>query len=123
MFEVYKKCPVFENDEHEKAWFIRVTLNCCKTSMKSFWKTKISPLDESYTDSSFDELPINNNDLSFALKQLSKKHRAVIHLFYYEDLSTKDIASALNMNENNVRMNLTRARRELKKILEREKYI
>ena len=40
MYRYMKRKPVFESLEHEKAWFIRVTLNCSKTSLKSFWNAK-----------------------------------------------------------------------------------
>ena len=36
----------FENQEHEKAWFIRVTINCCKDFLKSFFRSKTVPLEE-----------------------------------------------------------------------------
>ncbi|MFG6394465.1 MAG: sigma-70 family RNA polymerase sigma factor [Lachnospiraceae bacterium] len=32
-----KKKPGFKNNEHEKAWFIRVTINCCKSFLSSAW--------------------------------------------------------------------------------------
>ena len=32
-----KKMPQFENCEHEKAWFIRVTVNYCKSILSSAW--------------------------------------------------------------------------------------
>lgn len=119
-YRYIKKMPAFESREHERAWFIRVTLNCSKTSLTSFWKTKTVPIDENI------EFPqTDKEDLSFALKKLkkiNKKYTAVIHLFYYEDLTTSQIADALNLSEGNVRMLLTRARRELKKILEREQH-
>ncbi len=119
-YRYIKKMPAFESREHERAWFIRVTLNCSKTSLTSFWKTKTVPIDENI------EFPQSDKeDLSFALKKLrkiNKKYTAVIHLFYYEDLTTSQIADALNLSEGNVRMLLTRARRELKKILEREQH-
>lgn len=117
-FRYIKRNPAFENEEHEKAWFIRVTLNCSKTTLKSFWHTKIEELDDS-----FEDVAVETEDLSFALGKLPKKHRAVIHLFYYEDMSTADIAKALSVSEGNVRMLLTRARRALKEILEKESYI
>lgn len=113
-----KHKPVFENNEHEKAWFIRVTLNCGKTHLKSFRNPKFEELDES-----FEAEEVSREDLSFALDKLPKKYRAVIHLFYYEDMSVNDIAKALDLKKGNVRMLLTRARRKLKEILEKEQYV
>lgn len=113
-----KKKPSFIDDNHEKAWFIRVTLNCAKTNLKSFWSTKTAELDENLED-----ISVEKEDLSFALKKLSKKHNAVLYLFYFEDMSVADIAQSLNLNEGNIRMLLTRARRRLKEILEKEQYI
>lgn len=113
-----RRKPAFENTDHEKAWFIRVTLNCSKTNLKSFWNTKVIELSEDFEDT-----PVDKEDLSFALNQLPKKYRAVIHLFYYEDMSIKEISDALNLSESNIRMQLTRARRKLKEILESENYI
>ena len=46
MYRYMKRKPVFESLEHEKAWFIRVTLNCSKTSLKSFWHNKLDDIDE-----------------------------------------------------------------------------
>lgn len=110
-----KRQPQFENEQHERAWFIRVTLNCSKTSLTSFWKTKVCEIDES-----FEAQEVEKEDLTFALNKLSKKYRAVIHLFYYEDMSIKDIAQSLNISEGNAGMMLSRARKKLKEILERE---
>lgn len=108
-FRYIKRAPVFDNTEHEKAWFIRVTLNCCKTTLSSFWHIKTEPLDENI------EFPhTEKEDLSYALKKLSKKYNAVLHLFYYEDMTTREIADAMHIKEGNVRMLLTRARRARK---------
>lgn len=109
-----KKQQKFDSAEHEKAWFIRVTLNCCKTVMTSFWKTRVEELDENT------EMPeTEKEELEFALKQLPKRYNAVLHLFYYEDLSVEEISEILKIGKFNVRMLLTRARRALKDILER----
>ncbi|MBQ2973907.1 MAG: sigma-70 family RNA polymerase sigma factor [Clostridia bacterium] len=105
----------FKSPEHEKAWFIRVTLNCCKTVFSSFWRTKVTELDDN-----FETAEIDTDDLSYALEKLPKKYNAVLHLFYYEDLSVEDIAEILKISQPNVRMLLTRARRKLKEIIEKE---
>ena len=44
-----EKKPKFENEEHEKAWFIRVTINMTKNMNNSSWNKKIVTLDESIT--------------------------------------------------------------------------
>uniref|UniRef100_UPI004028426E RNA polymerase sigma factor n=1 Tax=Eubacterium sp. TaxID=142586 RepID=UPI004028426E len=117
-YRYIRKKPLFESLEHEKAWFIRVTVNCCKTSLKSFWKTKVCELDETFEDTE-----VEKEDLSFALKKLPKKYSAVLYLFYFEDMSIKEIASALNLKEGNVGVLLSRARQKLKEILEKEELI
>lgn len=111
------KKPSFCDENHEKAWFIRVTLNCAKTNLKSFWRTKTAELDENLED-----ISVEKEDLSFALNKLSKKYNAVLYLFYFEDMPVSEIAEAFDLSEPNVRMLLTRARRKLKEILEKEQY-
>lgn len=59
-------------------------------------------------------------DLSFvwdAVKMLPVKYREVIHLFYYEDLSTAQIAEILKEKESTIRSRLMRGREKLKSIL------
>ena len=61
-----------------------------------------------------------DEDLAFvwdAVKQLPDKYREVIHLFYQEGYSTKEIAEILNRNESTVRSDLKRGRDKLKNIL------
>lgn len=48
---------------------------------------------------------------------LSKKDRAIVHLFYYEDMSVKDIANLLKIKESTVKTRLHRARLKLKNLL------
>ncbi len=51
------------------------------------------------------------------LDKLPQKHRAVIHLFYYEELSIAEISQVLDEKESTIRTRLTRARRKLKSLL------
>ena len=46
MYRYLKRKPSFKSLEHEKAWFIRVTLNCSKISLKSLWNNKVEEIDE-----------------------------------------------------------------------------
>lgn len=102
----------FQSDEHLKSWLITVTINHCKNLLKSSWFKKTQPLDENIQ---FEQQ--KNSNLYHAVMTLSKDYRTVIYLFYYEDYSTKEIASMLGKNESTIRSHLARARKKLKNIL------
>ena len=102
----------FESEEHVKAWLIRVTVNCCKSTFTNSWFKKTVPLSE---DLVF-ETP-EQYDVYAAVEKLPKKYRAVIHLFYFEDLSVKAIADILKTKETTVKSQLHRGREMLKIML------
>ncbi len=105
--------PPFASEEHRRAWLLRVTVNRCKTHLTSWWVRRTVPLD--------DRIPMPEPEplaLDEALRQLAEKDRLVIHLFYYEECSTQEIARMMRTTEGAVRTRLTRARQRLGKILE-----
>ena len=110
-----KKAPVFNSDEHRKAWLIRVTINCAKKHFSSPWLQKTVPLDDNILF-----LMPEENGLHEALKKLAPKYRAVIHLFYYEGYKVDEIGRLLARKPSTVRTQLTRAREKLSKILKEE---
>lgn len=110
VFLIYiRKRPAFASEEHEKAWFIRVTINCSKTFWSSLKKKSLEILDE---DIPSGETP--EEIMEEYLEKLPIDYRTVIHLFYYENMSTTEISNILDKKESTVRMQLTRARRLLK---------
>ena len=108
-----KKQPDFINQQHAKAWFIRVTINCCKDIWKSSWNRRTQPLEENLVSDVKEE-----NTLDEFLTKLLPKYRIVIHLFYYEEMSISEISKLLRRKESTVKMQLTRARRMLKVYME-----
>ena len=113
------KRPVFESEEHAKAWFLRVTINMAKNLWKTAWKQKVVSL----FDNDMEELsePVQENEeLIEMIKQLPQKYRVVIHLFYYEELSIEEMAALLQEKPSTVRTQLTRARRRLKEMLKED---
>ena len=86
------KAPEFETDEHEKAWLIRVTINLCKNLLTSTYKKTYSELDENISVT--DEY---SSGLTEIVNFLPEKYRTVIHLFYYEGYSQKEIAKILDI--------------------------
>lgn len=102
----------FESEEHIKAWLIRVTINCCKSTFTNSWVKKTVPL----TDDITFEIP-EQEDIYYAVAKLPKKYRAVIHLFYFEELSIKEISQYLKVKESTIKSQLHRGREMLKEIL------
>lgn len=106
---------MFESEEHKKAWLIRVSLNCCKKLWHSAWFRRTVPLNENLTFSSKEK-----NDIFYAVSELPPRYRIVIHLYYYEDLSVKEISAALHRKESTVTSQLCRGRNQLREILKGE---
>lgn len=111
----------FESEEHEKAWFIRVTINCVRKLWRSNWFRRMVSIDvntlfeiQEVTISQGVELEI---EIYHVLMKLPLRYRTVIHLFYYEDLSVAQISRVLNVKESTIRTQLTRARTILKEKL------
>ena len=63
------------------------------------------------------------NSLWAAVSRLQTSHREVIILYYYEDLSTKEIARILNISQESVRQRLSRARAALRILLDKEDFL
>ncbi len=110
------KC--FENDEHIKAWLLRVTLNCSKNVFLNSWHKKTVSLTERADEPVFDTE--EKSDVYYAVMELPSKYRTVIHLFYYEDMSIENISKALNLNASTVKSQLSRGRKLLKNKLKGE---
>ena len=110
----------FESDEHLKAWLLRTTINCCKDHWKSAWFRKRASLDEIPENLTQTSSPISTGFVTECVKKLPAKYRYIIHLYYYEEYSLKDIADILSLNENTVRTRISRARQLLKKYLGKE---
>ena len=108
----------FNDEEHRKAWLIKVTVNCSKTLMSSMWYSKTQELDEALAIE--DENDIN---LYYELQKLPVKYREVVHLFYYEDMSVEQISNVLGRKCSTVRTQLTRARAMLKDFMKEDDYV
>lgn len=105
--------PKFESEEHEKAWLIRVTINCSKNLLQSGFLKNTSELKE---DIIFETK--ERHDIYYAVQKLPLKYRTIIYLYYYEDYKINQISKIIRVNENTVKSRLARARQKLKQDLE-----
>lgn len=113
---LHKTNTDFNDDEHLKAWLIRVTLNKCRMLKRSAWFRKRTELSEAEAVSENgrtdkDEAVYN------AVMRLNAKYREVVVLYYYEDYSCDEISKILETKSSTVRTRLARARALLKKDL------
>ena len=116
VFLKYVLCSVvFENKEHEKAWFIRVTINACKDLLKSFFRSRITSLDEILEQAA--DMQEENKEVLEAVLSLPSKYRDVVYLHYYEGYTAPEIGRLLKKNVNTVYTLMTRSRHLLREKL------
>lgn len=109
------RAPAFTSEEHRKAWLLRVAVNCANRFHAAPWRKRTEPLSEALS------VPApEGEDLWEELRRLPERDRTVLHLYYYEDMTTEEIAKLLDRNPATVRSQLLRARAKLKKLLVEE---
>lgn len=134
-YQYVRNIGTFQDDEHEKAWLLKVTLNACRKVWRSAWRRRRSEWnpEETGQDGICREVHSmmpgpeeaafrkeENRRLMSAVMELPAKYRDVIHLFYYEELSVKEIARITGRVESTVTSQLTRGRELLRKSLKGE---
>lgn len=108
----------FQDETHIRKWLVRVAVNECKNMWKSFWRKNVSSIDDLNFEPEYKEK--ESKKLLDEVFKLPPKYRIVIHLYYYEGYSVKEIASLLNISISNVQIRLMRARNKLKNQIEEE---
>ncbi len=108
----------FNDEGHIRAWLFRVAINKAKDFNKSFWKRNRMPLEDYMETLPFETK--EDSSLFEAVLNLPEKYRVVIHLFYYEDMSIKEISSVMRISESNIKVRLSRGRKLLKNVLMEE---
>ncbi len=110
--KLYTNPPEFREEEHIKAWLLRVAINECKNFIRDNRKTvpldSVPPVVQPNSD--------DFRDISWALMRLEPEYREVLYLYYVEQYKVKEIAGILDKNPNTVKTMLSRGRKKLKKI-------
>ena len=111
--KLYRSQTDFTDDEHLKAWLVRVAINECKSLFVLPWRK-----DEDIAEYE-NELPMEDDDRGVfqAVMGLQKKYRIPVILYYYLGYSTDEVARLMGMPPATARTRLSRARAQLKDIL------
>ena len=106
------------DEAHEKAWFIRVTVNqCCDALRKKKYRMHDS-LDDVQEIAKFENPELQ--DLMAALQKLPPKYRSIVDLHYLEGYSVEEVGKIMGLSASAVKMRLKRSRGFLKEELEEE---
>ena len=117
VFLAYCQCgKTFRDEEHRKAWLLRTTINQARRVTASSWRQKTVPLSEQ-EDAPVQFREPEENQVWEALQDLTEDYRLPIYLFYFQELSTQEIAKILAIRPGAVRMRLTRGRDQLREML------
>ncbi len=121
---MYKKQPQLPDEQSEKAYLLRVTINLCKDVLKSAWHRRVTPMIEGYdaphpqNGPEADAVEREEKQLLYeAVLNLPPIYKDVVLLFYYHDMPTGEIAKVLKIPEVTVRTRLMRARHRLAEAL------
>ena len=106
-FQLIKSGPVFESEEHEKAWLIRTASNICKNILKSWWRKKKN-IEDCYDLSEPEK--IATDDIIQVVMALPQKYKTVVYLYYYEGYNSAEIAAILKKPKSTIRNYLHEAR-------------
>lgn len=118
----YEKLNQFNQQSTIKTWLYRIASNHCKDYLRSWHYRKIT-----LSNKVFDHIPSKSkqveeevikhseeNSLTNAVMNLPLKHREVVFLHYYEELSLKEISKITSVNINTLKTRLKRAKELLK---------
>lgn len=118
LIQFYRKAPVFENADHEKAWLIRVATNKCRDLLRFRVRHPLAEVEQIMVASEDSA----DSGILEALASLPEKYKLVLALYYVEGYKVEDIAKIIGRTSSAVKMRLQKGRRLLEKVY-REEYL
>jgi len=122
--KAYKALDAFRGDSSEKTWLMRIAMNTCRDMKRNVWFRYIDRRMEierlpppAWTDEFAEE-----DALTQAVLKLSAKHKEVILLYFYQDMTMREIAEALGISVSAVGKRVKNACNKLKKMLGKEDF-
>lgn len=106
----------FDEERLERAWVLRVTVNCCKDFRKSAWQRRRVPLEDVGEAAVYMPEPGESPVLE-AVRTLPEKYRQAIYLRYYEEYAVEEIAEWMGCTPRQVSTYLYRGKAKLRTIL------
>ena len=107
--KAYRALPTFRGDSSAKTWLTRIAVNVCKSALHRERPLPLSDAPEGSYEAQF-----RDDTVLQAVCALPQKLREVVLLYYFQELSTPEIARMLHLPRNVITARLSRARAQLK---------
>lgn len=125
----------FVDNNHLKAWLLRVTINRCLEVRRSAWKRRSviggeemqKALSSSINDDPLDDPEaralsrLTKSPLWKAMDELPEAWRLAVHLHHVEGYSTEEVAQLTHCKAATIRTRLHRARKRMRDALEKQR--
>lgn len=105
----------FKDEEHKKAWLIRVTVNRCSDMLRRRNIRSYVPFEE--IGDVADNRKESDSDVLASLAKIPPKNRAAVILYYLEGYSVEETADILKISVSAVKMRLKRGREALAELV------
>lgn len=119
--KAYRALASFRGDCSPRTWLMRIAMNVCRDMQRSGWFTRLNRFitPDDLPEQAADEDP-ESAELADAIMRLPSRHKEVILLYYYQNLTMPEIAGALGINASSVSRRLKSACAKLRDALGEE---
>lgn len=111
----------FENREHirkkerVKAWLMQILANEARTMLRKKKRLQLTDEPEIFAPA----VPFQSDELWPIVMELPEEFRVVVILYYYEQLSVREVSKVLKVSEGTIKSRLARARQKLMQYMEK----
>lgn len=113
VLKAWEKRDSLRNPAKLRNWMIRITVNTAKNMISKRNRMKLVENIQDYGEGESE----NKEDIWVLVRELKEKEKTVILLYYYRGFSVKEIADILHVPEGTVKSRLSKARKNLKKMM------
>jgi RNA polymerase sigma factor (sigma-70 family) len=126
--KAYRSLSQFKMKSSFSTWFYRIVYNTSISMVRTRKKELLSlenfPADATEfmganTTEEEAEAEYRNSLVNFALQKMTEEERGLIVLYYYEELSSDEIASITGMSKSNIKVKLFRTRQKMIDIIKK----
>ncbi|WP_082235631.1 sigma-70 family RNA polymerase sigma factor [Halobacillus massiliensis] len=122
LLKAYDKFHMFQEGQNLKAWVFTIMVNHCKDYLRRYESRKVTPWEGQWLQNT-EANTLDPLEIMLEKEEYSHIHRAVghlrpdyhvcVHLYYFNNLSVKQISRVLHTNENTLKTRMKRARDQL----------